>query len=59
MDMDKKMLVQEYHAPGEAACIQGLAQRLKAKIIKDNAAGIMRRDAHPKMHGAVKAEFII
>lgn len=53
------MLAQEYHVLGEAACIQGLGERLKAKIIKDNSHGIMRRDAHSKMHGVVKAEFMI
>ncbi len=57
--MDKKVLAQEYHAPGEAACIQDLEERLKAKVIKDESNGIMRRDAHAKMHGVVKAEFII
>ena len=44
---------------GEEAFIRALADRLKAKIIKDNPTGIMRRDAHPKMHGVVKAEFIV
>lgn len=57
--MPKKQLAQEYPPPGEADYINDLAQRLKAKIIKDNPTGIMRRDAHPKMHGVVKAEFII
>lgn len=57
--MSKKRVAQEYPPPGEEACINDLAQRLKAKIIKDNPTGIMRRDAHPKMHGVVKAEFII
>ncbi len=41
----------------EAGRIKDLGERLKQKIIKDNAGGIMRRDAHPKMHGLVKAEF--
>lgn len=57
--MPNKQLAQEYPPPGEAEYIQDLAERLKAKIIKDNPTGIMRRDAHPKMHGVVKADFII
>lgn len=43
----------------EVEHIEQLSARLKAKIIKDNAGGIMRRDAHPKMHGLVQGEFII
>ena len=57
--MPNKQLATEYPPPGEAAFTQDLADRLKAKIIKDNPTGIMRRDAHPKMHGVVKAEFVI
>ncbi len=57
--MAQKELAREYPPPGEAAYTNDLAARLKAKIIKDNAGGIMRRDAHPKMHGVVKAEFIV
>jgi len=57
--MAQKELPQEYPPANEAAYTQDLAQRLKAKIIKDNPTGIMRRDAHPKMHGVVKAEFIV
>lgn len=50
---------QETIPPNEAQFIDDLAARLKAKIIRDNPTGIMRRDAHPKMHGLVKAEFIV
>lgn len=57
--MSKLQLAQETIPPGEAEFTADLAARLKAKIIKDNPTGIMRRDAHPKMHGVVKAEFII
>lgn len=57
--MPNTRLAQEDPPAGEAAFIQDLADRLKAKIIKDNPTGIMRRDAHPKMHGVVKAEFIV
>ncbi len=57
--MSTKQLAQEYPPPNEAAVIDDLAQRLKQRIIKNNPTGIMRRDAHPKMHGVVKAEFIV
>lgn len=52
-------LAQETIPSGESDYIEDLLERLKAKIIEDNAGGIMRRDAHAKMHGVVKAEFII
>ena len=45
--------------PGEAQCTNDLGARLKAKIIRDNAGGMMRRDAHPKMHGLVQATFTV
>ncbi|MGH9907035.1 MAG: catalase family protein [Pyrinomonadaceae bacterium] len=57
--MTKMQIAQERIPPGEAQYTEDLAARLKAKIIRDNPTGIMRRDAHPKMHGVVKAEFII
>lgn len=57
--MQKKQLAQEYPPASETAVIGDLAERLKQKIIQDNPTGIMRRDAHPKMHGVVKAEFIV
>ena len=57
--MAQKDLTKEYPPANEAEYTQDLAQRLKAKIIKDNPTGIMRRDAHPKMHGVVKAEFVV
>lgn len=57
--MTKHALATESIPAGEAGRIQDLAARLKAKIIRENAHGIMRRDAHPKMHGVVKAEFTV
>ncbi len=57
--MSENNLAQENQPNGEEAIIQDLAERLKAKIIEDNQSGIMRRDAHPKMHGVVKAEFTV
>lgn len=52
-------LAQEIIPADEIACTRDLAARLQAKIVHDNPTGIMRRDAHPKMHGVVKAEFIV
>lgn len=54
-----KELAQEYPPPGEEATIADLAARLQAKIHKQYPRGIMRRDAHPKMHGLVRAQFIV
>ena len=57
--MPNNILAQEAIPPGEKQYTEDLAARLKAKIIRDNPSGIMRRDAHPKMHGVVKAEFTV
>lgn len=57
--MSTQQLGQESPPPDEAAFTRSLAERLKARIIRANPTGIMRRDAHPKMHGVVKAEFIV
>ncbi|MBX3586631.1 MAG: catalase family protein [Ramlibacter sp.] len=57
--MTQDTLAREAVPPDEAACTADLAARLKSKIIRDNAGGMMRRDAHPKMHGVVRAEFIV
>ncbi len=52
-------LAQESIPPDEAAFTQSIAELLKAKIVENYPTGIMRRDAHPKMHGVVKAELIV
>jgi len=57
--MSDNTLAKEVVPADEAACTRDLAERLKAKIIGEYPTGIMRRDAHPKMHGVVKAEFIV
>ncbi len=54
-----KKIAEEYPPPNEQADSEELAQRLIAKITENYPSGIMRRDAHPKMHGLVKAEFCI
>ena len=35
--------------------IEDLRQRLSAKIQREYQKGVMRRDAHPKTHGVVRA----
>ncbi len=57
--MSKLQFAQESIPVDESKYTENLVARLKAKIIKDNPTGIMCRDAHPKMHGLVKAEFIV
>jgi hypothetical protein len=53
--MTTAQLAQENPPANEATYIRDLEQRLQAKITQDNAGGLMRCDAHPKMHGLVKA----
>lgn len=43
----------------EEDAITELVQILSKKIINEKDGSIIRRDAHPKMHGLVKADFII
>jgi hypothetical protein len=57
--MSRKQLAQEYPPEGEAQVIRDLTERQIKKIINENPSGIMRRDAHTKMHGMVKAEFTV
>ncbi|WP_353155090.1 catalase family protein [Herminiimonas fonticola] len=57
--MSNKPLAQEIIPAHEIDDTRDLATRLQAKIVRDNPSGIMRRDAHPKMHGLVKADFIV
>ena len=57
--MSIETLAHENIPSGETEFINDLTARLTKKIVSDNQTGIMRRDAHPKMHGLVKADFII
>jgi hypothetical protein len=59
MDNPSTPLATENPPPDEVVYTQNLARRLQAKITKDYPTGLMRRDAHPKMHGLVKAEFTV
>lgn len=57
--MTQLQLAQENPPPGEAEKIADLSARLQQKISQQYAGQLMRRDAHPKMHGVVKAEFTV
>jgi hypothetical protein len=52
-------LAQEYPPPNEQVHIDSLIRRLRAKMERDYAQGRMLRDAHPKMHGCVRAGLAI
>jgi tetratricopeptide (TPR) repeat protein len=58
-DMSTLRLAQETIPPGEAEYTEDLIATMKGQMIKDNPSGIMRRDAHAKMHGVVRAQFIV
>jgi len=57
--MNLTKLAKEIIPLDETQRIHDLAARLQAKIIRENSDGLMRRDAHPKMHGLVRAEFTV
>lgn len=46
-------------AAGEAEAVERLIARMKAMMLHDQGSGLMRRDAHVKMHGAMQAEFTV
>ena len=52
-------IIQEYCEPDEDVHAQKLIELLMGKMKKDYASGKMLRDAHPKQHGCVRAEFIV
>lgn len=50
----------EEHIPAaEVACIDRLVGRFRDESMRANPSGSMHRAAHAKMHGLVKAEFIV
>jgi len=53
------MSVQEIISDFETKYTEDVLSRLKEQLICDHPAGMMPRDAHPKMHGLVEAEFIV
>jgi len=52
-------IAQEQLQPDEDVHVQKLIELLKGKMQKDYASGKMMRDAHPKQHGCIKAEFSV
>ena len=50
---------QERIATFEQTYTDDLLRRLKTQLINEHPDGLMPRDAHPKMHGLVQAEFIV
>jgi Catalase len=50
---------QEVISPFESQYIADVLARLKSQLIEEHPSGILARDAHPKMHGLVEAEFIV
>lgn len=50
---------QEIVTTFEEGYTHDLFQRLKKQLIDEHPDGLMPRDAHPKMHGLVQAEFIV
>ena len=43
----------------ETQYVDDVLQRLKTQLIEEHPSGNMPRDAHPKMHGLVEAEFTV
>jgi hypothetical protein len=50
---------QEVVSTFESQYVADVLTRLKSQLIEEHPNGIMPRDAHPKMHGLVEAEFIV
>ena len=50
---------QEIISSFEEQHAENLLSRLKEQLIEEHPSGIMPRDAHPKMHGLVEAEFTV
>lgn len=50
---------QEIFSSFEAKYAEDVLARLKEQLIDDHPSGTMPRDAHPKMHGLLEAEFTV
>jgi hypothetical protein len=55
MTLHTQELITEF----EQSYAEDLLKRLKTQLINDHPDGLMPRDAHPKMHGLVRAEFTV
>lgn len=51
--------LQEIISPFEERYAKDLLERLKEQLINEHPSGTMPRDAHPKMHGLLEAEFTV
>lgn len=47
----------EAMAPSEQAAAEAMSRLIEASLHRQYSPGLLRRDAHPKAHGCVKAEF--
>lgn len=47
----------EVMAPSEQAAAEAISRLIEASLQRQYSPGLLRRDAHPKAHGCVKAEF--
>ena len=52
-------LANEYPPPDEHLHIDNLIQHLRAKMEADYGKNRILRNAHPKMHGCVRAQFTV
>jgi hypothetical protein len=52
-------LITETNSPAQEEAIKQLIKILRAKMERENPPGKMKRDAHPKMIGLLRALFII
>lgn len=57
--MTTRSLAVETIPPGEAAIVESLLQQFRSEAVANNQSGRMHRAAHAKLHGLVKAEFIV
>lgn len=55
----KRQIGREYPIKGEDDCIFKMVQDVRAQLKQLHGPGSMRRQAHPKQHGLVQAEFIV
>ena len=55
----KRQLGREYPIKGEDQYIFEMVRDIRAQLVRLHGPGEMRRQAHPKEHGLVQAEFIV
>ena len=57
--MNQPQLAEECLAPGEEEATASIIALLKRRLEREYATGRTLRDAHPKQHGLVKADFVV